>query len=68
MGKAVTCVLYLLGVHGPGPEKGFMDPWSMFCPYPSNHAYEHCGFVFTGVGHSLSKRNWSDYKLSLIHI
>ena len=20
-------------VHGPGPEKGFMNPWSMFCPY-----------------------------------
>ena len=21
-------------VHGPGPEKGSMDAWSMFCPYP----------------------------------
>ena len=21
-------------VHGPGPEKGSMDPCSMFCPYP----------------------------------
>ena len=23
-------------VHGPGPEKGSMEPWSMFCPYPSS--------------------------------
>ena len=22
-------------VHGSGPEKGSMDPWSMFCPYPT---------------------------------
>ena len=22
-------------VHGPGPKRGSMDPWSMFCPHPS---------------------------------
>ena len=21
-------------VHGPGPKRGSMDPWSMFCPHP----------------------------------
>ena len=22
-------------VHGPGPKRGSMDPWSMFCPHPA---------------------------------
>ena len=22
-------------VHGPGPKRGSMDPWSMYCPHPS---------------------------------
>ena len=21
-------------VHGPGPKRGSVDPWSMFCPHP----------------------------------
>ena len=23
-------------VHGPGPKWGSMDPWSVFCPHPTN--------------------------------
>ena len=23
-------------VHGPGPKRGSMDPWSMFCPHPGS--------------------------------
>ena len=25
---------------GPGSEKGSMDPWFMFCPYPAQNAGE----------------------------
>ena len=25
-------------VHGPGPKRGSMDPWSMFCPHQYSHA------------------------------
>ena len=29
-------------VHGPGPKRGSMDPWSLFCPHPTFYG-------FTGV-------------------
>ena len=34
-------------VHGPGPEKGSMDPWSMFCPYPELSVISDFTFYLT---------------------
>ena len=32
-------------VHGPGPRRGSMDPWSMLCPHPFQR-----GSTATGYG------------------
>ena len=29
-------------VHGPGPQWGSMDPWSMFCPHPADSVIDFC--------------------------
>ena len=29
-------------VHGPGPWRGSMDPWSMFCTFPLRPALYNC--------------------------
>ena len=30
-------------VHGPGPKKGSMDLWSMFCPHPEGKRPQSVG-------------------------